>query len=474
MLKKKINSLISFVLCISILFSTTGCSGTVTESGLSDPNPKVITEDVIVEETIIEDTIIEDTRPEFITSEVYLNEVVLAENIITERLLEEKTIDEVLLCQTIYVSEDGIEEFSANSCTAPLFGPDVKIGPLLKKVTVGAGVIVTLVILKKHGFPEPIASIAIAAADKSIVFAGWGAGIGSLFGGFTGAANEIDSTGRTSAIMGFALATVGLVLSTISLVGEIPSGGSTTITLATGIKLVIAGVSTLTAAGFTAKTGYDAVKTFTSTDSQEIDWNNIDWERVGISAAQQAVKNGADGFMWGAIVGAVYGGADGYDYYHKFGTPYSSRKDRYDKTPVNGGHWSGERGDSDFILDDPLTLPDGRTVTQITYRNGVPDFSPFEEAQVNIPNMTDNRKLNFGNADEVLAEYWSKIKYKGKSWTPREISEYRTNNKLTWHEMNNMESMQLVPYDVNNTFGHLGGVSEYKAMIGQKGVALND
>jgi len=26
-----------------------------------------------------------------------------------------------------------------------------------------------------------------------------------------------------------------------------------------------------------------------------------------------------------------------------------------------------------------------------------------------------------------------------------------------------------VPYDVNNTFGHYGGVAEYNAMIGQKG-----
>ena len=35
----------------------------------------------------------------------------------------------------------------------------------------------------------------------------------------------------------------------------------------------------------------------------------------------------------------------------------------------------------------------------------------------------------------------------------------------------NMESMQLVPYEVNNTFKHYGGVAEYKAMIGQEGGA---
>ena len=35
--------------------------------------------------------------------------------------------------------------------------------------------------------------------------------------------------------------------------------------------------------------------------------------------------------------------------------------------------------------------------------------------------------------------------------------------------MNNMKTMQLVPSEVNGTFGHPGGVGEYNAMIGQKG-----
>ena len=37
--------------------------------------------------------------------------------------------------------------------------------------------------------------------------------------------------------------------------------------------------------------------------------------------------------------------------------------------------------------------------------------------------------------------------------------------------MNNMESVQLVPNEVNGGFGHLGGVGECKAMIGQEGVS---
>ena len=106
--------------------------------------------------------------------------------------------------------------------------------------------------------------------------------------------------------------------------------------------------------------------------------------------------------------------------------------------------------------------------TKVTYKNGVPDFSPFQKAQVKIPEMTSDRSSNFGQADKALADYWSKIKYDGKTWQARDIQNYREINKFTWHEMNNMKSMQLVPKEVNGGFGHLGGVGECNAMTGTK------
>lgn len=454
-----------------MVLSTTACSGTPSNLGLSDPNGKLITENVEIENTITENTL-----TEFITSEIYLEELVIAEDKITELLLGEETINEVLLCKTIYVPQDNIDEFATNSQTASLFGDDFDIAPVLKKVAVGTGVIVTLVVLRKVGVSEPIASVVTAAAEKSLQFAEGGAAIGSLFGGLTGAADEIDTSARTSAIIGFAIATAGLIITIVSLVGEISSAGTSSIGVGTGIKLVIAGVSVIAASAETIAAGYNAVKTFTSTDSFDIDWDNIDWDQVGVSAAQNAINYGSDGYMWGAIIGTVYGGGDGYDYYYRHGAPYSSLKARLDHTPVNGdrGRWSGERGNSDFILEEPIELADGTEITKVTYKNGIPDFSPYQEAQVRIPNMTDSRYNNFKQADEVLAEYWTRIRYNGESWTPRKVEEYRTNNNLTWHEMNNMESMQLVPHDVNSTFGHLGGVGEYNAMIGQEGVAEFD
>lgn len=464
---KKLRKIIAFLLIVSIMISLVGCSGSAPNPTLSDPNSQIVSENI---ET--EDIITENILTEFITSEIYLEEIVIAENKISELLLEEETITEVILCKTIYVPQDNIEEFAENSQTAQLFGDDVDIGPLLTKVAVGTGVIVTLTVLKKVGFPDQIASIVVAAADESLKFAGTGAAIGSLFGGLTGATDELDETGRTSAVIGFATATVGLILSAVSLVAAIPSGGSTTITAAAGIKLIIAGVGIVGATAGTTHAGYQAIKTFESTDATDIDWDNIDWNNVGVASAEKAIENAAAGYMWGSIIGAVHGGAEGYDYYQKYNTPYSTEKARIDRTPTgeNRGHWSGKRGESDFILDEPIQLADGIKVTKITYKNGVPDFSPYQKAQVKIGSMTNNRDSNFSQADKVLAEYWTKIKHGGKSWTYREVATYRSENKLTWHEMNNMESMQLVPFEVNRTFGHLGGVGEYNAMIGEEGV----
>ena len=458
---------ISFLLVLTLIVSLVGCSSSPPQPTLSDPNEQVIVENVETE-NIINETII----TECITSEIYLEELIVAENKISELLLEEETINEVYLCKTIYVPQENIEEFAEHSQTSHLFGEGIDFKSVLTKVAVGTGVIVTVVILKKVGLPDPVMSVVAAAADESLKFGASGAAVGTLFGGLTGATDELDKSGRTSAVIGFATATVGLILSTISLVTVIPYGGSTTTTLAVGIKMVIAGISVVAATGGTAYAGYQAVKTFTSTDSSDIDWNNIDWDKLGVSSAEKAISNGADGYMWGSIIGVVHGGAEGYDFYQKYNTPYTKYNARLMQTPKegNGGKWSGDRGESDFVLDEPIKLEDGTIVKKVTYKNAVPDFSPFQKAQVKIPNMTNSRSKNFRQADKALAEYWSKIKYEGKTWTRAEVEGFRSDNNLTWHEMSNMDSMQLVPHEVNQTFTHFGGVAEYNAMIGEEGV----
>lgn len=473
-LKWRFRKIISFLLIVSIMVSMVGCSRTAPNPSLSDPNSQIVSENIETENIITENIL-----AEFITSEIYLKEIVIAENKISELLLEEETITEVVLCKTVYVLQDNIEEFAENSQTAQLFGDDVDIGPLLTKVAVGTGVIVTLTILKKAGFPDQIASIVVAAADESLKFAGTGAAIGSLFGGLTGATDELDETGRASAVIGFATATVGLILSAVSLIAAIPSGGSTTITAAAGIKLIIAGVGMLGATAGTTYAGYQAIKTFDSTDATDIDWDNIDWNSVGVASAEKAIENAADGYMWGSIIGTVHGGAEGYEYYHKYNTPYTNYQKRIDhlkQMKTKGlGEWTGKVGESEFVLKEPIILNNGVKITKVAYKNGIPDFSPYAIAEVKVPKMTNDRTGKGGNyeqADAALAEYWSKINYNNQSnWTSTDVKNFRDNYpiKLTWHEMSDMESMQLVPFDVNDTFKHFGGVAEYNAMVGQKG-----
>jgi len=460
--------LISVLLIFAMLLSLTACAK-------SKPTPAVPSGSQTFNEQIIEETVIsESALDEFITEEIYLKEIVIAEAKISELLLEDQQINEVILCRTIYVAQDNIGEFSENSQVSQLFGPNVDIGPLLTKVAVGTGVIVTVVVLSKAGLKGPIASIVASAADKAPAFAKTGAALGTLFGGLNGAADAIDETGRTSAVIAFATATAGLILTAVSLIAAVPSAGSSTIPTVAGIKLVIAGVGMLGATAGTVSAGYNAVKTFTSTDAADIDWKHINWKKVGVSSAEKAIEDAADGYMWGSIIGTVYGGIEGgLDYFQKYHAPYTNYADRLNQTPKDGsiGHWSGARGESDFILDTPIELPDGTKITQVTYRNAIPDFSPYRTAQVNIPQMNTSRASNFAQADEALAKYWSDIRYNDRLWTRADIKSYRQDNHLTWHEMSNMEAMQLVPFDVNDKFLHYGGVAECKAMLGQGGTA---
>ncbi|MBQ8943552.1 MAG: hypothetical protein IJ050_03520, partial [Clostridia bacterium] len=150
-----------------------------------------LNEDYLTEDVLTELEFNEDVVSEFITQEIYLEEIVLAEDKISELLLEDDTVSEVLSCQTIYVSQDNIEEFAENSQTAGLFGKDVDLKPVLTKIAVGTGVIITITAMKLANVQGVVSSVIAGAADASLKFSAEGAAIGSLFGGLTGAADEI-------------------------------------------------------------------------------------------------------------------------------------------------------------------------------------------------------------------------------------------------------------------------------------------
>lgn len=166
----------------------------------------------------------------------------------------------------------------------------------------------------------------------------------------------------------------------------------------------------------------------------------------------------------------------------------STSKERISKTPSEKNmnvEFTGERGNSKCIPKDKdsslaKTLNDCG-VDGIEYKNGVADLSPTSKAEVQIDHMvggtgkmgTEARQWNFGQADNAMASELNAdpsaasrlgiTPKNGDSFTASDVSRYRTDNNLTWHELNDTKTMQLVPTEVNAKFTHLGGVGEINA-----------
>ncbi|MBF9348750.1 HNH endonuclease [Mycobacteroides chelonae] len=135
----------------------------------------------------------------------------------------------------------------------------------------------------------------------------------------------------------------------------------------------------------------------------------------------------------------------------------STYKQRLDQTPINNGQWTDQRGESTWLSQNPMVNQFLREagVEGIEYSNARPDFGPVAQGQVEIPNMSTNRDVNFKAADKLLAKQWGV--------SPQDIADFRKANKYTWHEEPNLTTMQLVPSVVNNRLGHLGGIGELNA-----------
>ncbi|NLL05737.1 MAG: HNH endonuclease [Clostridiaceae bacterium] len=167
----------------------------------------------------------------------------------------------------------------------------------------------------------------------------------------------------------------------------------------------------------------------------------------------------------------------------EFASSYESRigQTPREKNPIVG--FEGIRGESLCTLKPPpdteiKKILDESGIDGIEYRNAVPDFSPVAKAQFEIDYMLGGiggnggkaRLNNFAQADEKLAnqlnespELAHKFGVKSGKITAKDIQIYRDKNELTWHEVNDCKTIQLVPSKINSTFGHLGGVGEINA-----------
>ena len=137
----------------------------------------------------------------------------------------------------------------------------------------------------------------------------------------------------------------------------------------------------------------------------------------------------------------------------------TSYEERIQQTPRDG--WDGQRGES--VCTKKL---DSIGEVRVDYKNGIPDFTPYSKANVEIPNMTAERYGSGGNfeqADNALAEQWNQAgKDSRHDWTGAEVRDWRRENlsEYTWHECTDRKTCQLIPREINGQFAHLGGVGE--------------
>lgn len=146
-----------------------------------------------------------------------------------------------------------------------------------------------------------------------------------------------------------------------------------------------------------------------------------------------------------------------------------------DLLPVSDGEWEDEVGDSYWYPDDekvPRKMnPDEKTweeikeeydIDGIEFVDGEPDFTPLSRGEAHIEDFSDNRDKNFTQADEYEAQK--------RGCTPQEVADWRHENKYTWHERKDCETMDKVPSIVHNNIVHSGGISEKKKEINLEGV----
>jgi Tfp pilus assembly protein PilP len=151
----------------------------------------------------------------------------------------------------------------------------------------------------------------------------------------------------------------------------------------------------------------------------------------------------------------------------------STYEERKRQTPTDKnterGHWEDKRGESRYIPTDEKIkeILAKYGLDGIEYKDAIPDFSKCSESTVEIDNMSENRYSkdgkvgNFEQADQKCAEQWNKDGKDGKTdWTARDVANWRRENGYSWHECNDRKTCQLIPTEINDYFGHLGGIGE--------------
>jgi len=147
--------------------------------------------------------------------------------------------------------------------------------------------------------------------------------------------------------------------------------------------------------------------------------------------------------------------------YHEYDDPYvkeGHRMPRATETPTTdvGGMWGGERGNSEWFSD----MPEVNAVTNyepIPFRNGYPDFSKWSRGRVIIQDMSGVDHVDFAQADRIFAQQHGFANQTA-------VANWRSAQQLTWHHVEDGETMILVPSALHGNVPHVGGASLSRAV----------
>ena len=149
------------------------------------------------------------------------------------------------------------------------------------------------------------------------------------------------------------------------------------------------------------------------------------------------------------------------------------------RTPISYGYWTGERGNSKFVVTDEgiekylqnggfkdinsdreiiKSLFKKYRINGIKYKNGIPDFSPVCEFSTKITEpLTGEFENNWPVLHKILAKAMSKKKYLGKKdWTNKDVKDYVSKNWLVLHESIDGKVQLVHSYLHNGLFTHCG------------------
>lgn len=284
-----------FVVMGSIAMLLISCSTSQPSGNTINPGGNTIQENVLYEDVVFEDEIVENQL-----YEIYLQEKLMVENVIKEALQEEDLIEEVYLLETFYIPADDPYRYYDGAAGMAVFGDNLDINSLIIKGAIGAGCILTIAVISILSFTSPVSVAVITLAKNALPYAIKGAAVGTIMGAGIGATlgttDAIDSSGRITALTTLALSTAALIVAIVTF----PVGGAA-LALAVGITAIVGSSLGLVVSGV------ETYKAFTRTDKIDVNLENLNWDKLGYTIAEKAIGGAANGFVVGAVSGAVLG-----------------------------------------------------------------------------------------------------------------------------------------------------------------------